>query len=128
MAFLQALPAEARTFDRRQRCWYVSYRFLYEILDEGPRHFTALDVSGLEPPWCERAGTHLKHERGRRPPRGHAAYEVLHLAPDAPVEVVHAAYRALARLHHPDVGGQAEDMAKLNRAYAQVLALADDRG
>lgn len=123
VAFLQGLPADARAFDRRRRCWYVSYRYLYEILDEGPRHFTSLDVSGLDPTWRERAATHLDHERGRRAPRGHAAFDVLHVVPGAPMAVVHAAYRALARMHHPDVGGRTEDMARLNRAYEQILLL-----
>lgn len=45
-------------------------------------------------------------------------YHVLLVDPDADQDVIRAAYRALAAKHHPDVGGTAEQMAALNRAYA----------
>lgn len=48
------------------------------------------------------------------------AYEVLQLHPSALPEVVEAAYRALALVHHPDRNGTADSaaMAELNWAYA----------
>lgn len=53
-------------------------------------------------------------------PQGKTLYSVLGIAPDAPQEVVEAAFKALARVHHPDVskakdGG--ERMRQINRAY-----------
>lgn len=42
---------------------------------------------------------------------------VLYLAPGAPWEVVQAAYRALAGLHHPDRGGDTAKMQEINEAY-----------
>ncbi len=50
-----------------------------------------------------------------------AAHQVLGVAPDAPREVIEAAYRALARKHHPDQGGSAAGMAALNAARDQLL-------
>lgn len=47
-----------------------------------------------------------------------SAYEVLHLRPGAPPEVIQAVYRALAKIHHPDVGGNTNAMAEINDAYA----------
>lgn len=49
------------------------------------------------------------------------AYAVLHVAPDAPLEVISAAYRTLARRSHPD--GPTPDplrILELNRAYNQL--------
>ncbi|HET6381414.1 MAG TPA: DnaJ domain-containing protein [candidate division Zixibacteria bacterium] len=48
------------------------------------------------------------------------AYEILQLHPSARPEVVEAAYRALALVHHPDRNGNgdADAMADLNWAYA----------
>lgn len=45
---------------------------------------------------------------------------MLGVSPDAPPEVIRAAYRRLAREHHPDVAGPAADDAirTLNAAYA----------
>jgi curved DNA-binding protein CbpA len=45
-------------------------------------------------------------------------YEVLQVRRGAEPEVIRAAYRALARKHHPDFGGSAERMAAINEAWA----------
>lgn len=45
-------------------------------------------------------------------------YQVLGVATDAPKEVIQAAYKALARLHHPDLpNGNAEKMKRVNAAF-----------
>ncbi len=45
-------------------------------------------------------------------------YRLLHVQPDAPAEVIKAAYRALISTRHPDVGGDAYQAVLLNEAYA----------
>src|SRR5215212_5962945 len=40
----------------------------------------------------------------------------LHLLPSAPPELIAGAYRILARLRHPDLGGDPEAMTRLNDA------------
>jgi len=47
-------------------------------------------------------------------------FAALYLLPSAPVEVVKAAYRALATLHHPDHGGDVEKMKAINAAYSEA--------
>lgn len=50
-------------------------------------------------------------------------YEVLQVHPSAVPQVIEAAYRALARLHHPDRSRRPNadaTMAELNRAYAEL--------
>lgn len=55
------------------------------------------------------------------PPRTIPAhYAALHLQPDAPLEVAEAAYRALARRHHPDAGGDTVTMQRLNAAIELI--------
>lgn len=49
-------------------------------------------------------------------------YKVLGLSPGAPAEVVKAAYRALMKIHHPDVGGDAEKAKEIEEAYRQLSA------
>ncbi len=44
-------------------------------------------------------------------------YRLLHVQPDAPLEVVKAAYRALMARHHPDHGGDHEHAALLTEAW-----------
>ena len=49
-------------------------------------------------------------------------YEILQVHPRAHPQVITAAYRALARMLHPDYAGEYTDapMARLNRAYATL--------
>jgi len=51
-------------------------------------------------------------------PRG--PYAVLHIANDAPLEVAEAAYRALTKKAHPDLGGDTATMQRLNAAIEQI--------
>lgn len=45
-------------------------------------------------------------------------YQTLNVAQDAPIEVIQAAYKALAKLHHPDLpNGNAEKMKRVNAAF-----------
>jgi len=44
-------------------------------------------------------------------------YEVLQVHPRAEAEVIRAAYRALARKYHPDLGGSPRRMIELNDAW-----------
>ena len=89
--------------------------------------YATFDASDIE--WGEeqiegfsnhRRARHNDHERGQDAPCASlaSAYGVLHLLPSAPPEVVTAAYRALATLHHPDRGGDATAMVQINQAVA----------
>lgn len=50
----------------------------------------------------------------------HPHYAALHIANDAPLAVAEAAYKTLAKLYHPDVGGNAEKMKAINAAIAFI--------
>ncbi len=49
-------------------------------------------------------------------------YRLLHVQPDAPVEVIHASYRTMMRemRQHPDLGGLDSYAALLNEAYSTL--------
>lgn len=49
-------------------------------------------------------------------------WDVLGVPINASEEAVTAAYRAKAKILHPDVGGDAEDFAKLNEAYRMATS------
>ncbi|HWV38334.1 MAG TPA: DnaJ domain-containing protein [Vulgatibacter sp.] len=48
------------------------------------------------------------------------AWYVLGVPPGAPLEEVHARYRELALLHHPDRGGDPEKMRRISRAFEAI--------
>ncbi|MCJ7527471.1 MAG: J domain-containing protein [Methyloceanibacter sp.] len=52
-------------------------------------------------------------------------YEVLGVRPDAPMDVIEAAYRVRAKTLHPDTGGDHEEMKVLNDSMERVK---QDRG
>ncbi|MGH2382260.1 MAG: DnaJ domain-containing protein [Candidatus Limnocylindria bacterium] len=55
------------------------------------------------------------------------AYEILHVRADAHPDVIRAAYRALARISHPDIRPEPDAdrrMVALNGAYARIGAAA----
>jgi curved DNA-binding protein CbpA len=47
-------------------------------------------------------------------------YAILAVARDAPPEVIQAAYRALAKVHHPDKGGNEDVFKAIQEAYATL--------
>ncbi len=48
-------------------------------------------------------------------------HAVLFLIPGAPLEVIRAAHRALAMIHHPDRGGDSAKMSEINVAYEVLI-------
>lgn len=59
-------------------------------------------------------------------PGGLDDYAILHLRRDAPMVIVDAVWRALAKLHHPDVGGDEETFKKLSAAYQRIKGGLDE--
>ena len=49
-------------------------------------------------------------------------YRILHVHPDAPTEIIRSSYRTLMQRlkHHPDLGGDHENAALINEAYATL--------
>ena len=54
-------------------------------------------------------------------PAGTNWWEVLGISPSADDETIRAAYRDLARKHHPDAGGDVEEFHRIRAAYDAAL-------
>ncbi|MFZ5446180.1 MAG: J domain-containing protein [Myxococcota bacterium] len=54
-------------------------------------------------------------------------YRTLGVGPEVSEELLRERYLTLARRHHPDRGGNADEMRRINDAYAQVLAHREQR-
>jgi hypothetical protein len=59
------------------------------------------------------------------PPSLQEACVRLCITPEAPLQVATAAYKALARLYHPDVGGDSATMQALNDALQTFKAFTE---
>ena len=98
-----SLPKYARKWDPDRRLWWIAQEFGDSAIRIARQHYDrviAPELALAEP----------------------TAWDVLWLRPGAPSEVVNAVYRALAKMHHPDYGGDNEMMQLINAAYERVLA------
>jgi DnaJ-domain-containing protein 1 len=53
-----------------------------------------------------------------------AWWDVLGVARNADRRTIENAYKALARIHHPDLGGSADSFVRLRRAYEAAIKAA----
>lgn len=109
VATVKALvPPVYREWDPLQKVWIVDPPYAEQVVRLTERVFGS--ASGPHNP---------KNSRPAAPSDPHVT---LHLLPSAPPELIDSAYRCLARLHHPDVGGTHEQMLQLTAAHSALKA------
>ncbi len=116
------IPATFRSYNPAQKEWKVS-----DDAGESFQRWLAYCCQTLhaEVKWvdADEAGQSKKTRTPppppppRRNPTSADAFKALHLLPSAPPEVVRAVYKTLAKLNHPDIGGDTETMARVNSAF-----------
>lgn len=126
------IPYYARSFEPEGKCWLIDAEREEEILDVTSRYFDPLfvvtEAEALRRERAAKASTPPPSSS----PSGHGSAECLrivrgvwqeeaelHLLPGAPLSLVEAAWRAMAKLFHPDLvgpGGHTR-MVAINRAY-----------
>lgn len=133
---VKALPPHLRKWDPHLKVWWIFTQAQAYRLAEIAAAYLDLEVEHYlsRPDWLkDRAawiqGRGWERDRFHRPPGEEepkkksskaTAWTVLHLRDDAPAELVKAAYRVLARIHHPDAGGDPEQMKRINNAYEEL--------
>ncbi|MEE9277216.1 MAG: J domain-containing protein [Dehalococcoidia bacterium] len=118
--FMRVVPDSHRSFDADRDVWQIWGVYWLSV-----REVLCGDL-GLGPvreyaSWTEFEGAQRGHRTKQLTAPNMEAYEELFLLPAAPREVVEAAYRALARLYHPDRGGDHKRMARINAARATIV-------
>jgi len=118
----------ARSYDPQARQWHVDL----DAQTEFDRWLTYLvTVLGARIEWRhdEARGKESGGQQREWPPTGHRKpatreelFARLFLLPGAPQEVVKAAYRELAKIHHPDKGGDTRRMQELTEAFRLLAA------
>ncbi len=115
----RAVPPHLREYEPTSKQWFVS-DLARTQLDRWLGH---LYVSyGVEAEWITPDDASDTHERPRKPhtPAKVDAYAALCLTPEAPAELVKSAFKIMARVSHPDLGGSHEAMLKVNAAFKQL--------
>jgi DnaJ-domain-containing protein 1 len=113
-ALKENIAPGARTFDGDTKQWRITAKGRAGF-DGWLAYMRASHKAAIE--W-----TDGRAEKPReRTPSTADAYAVLYLAPGAPPQVVKAAYRELAKLHHPDTSrGETAKMQVINEAYERL--------
>lgn len=107
------IPAEFRTYDPVTKVWVIHQPYQLEGLHLFRRYFPTGTISDKRA-----TGSASRPASDRQvavTPR-----EVLFLLPNAPTELISAAYKTLSRLYHPDLGGDVGQMQRINQAYDQI--------
>jgi hypothetical protein len=110
----ERIPSYHRRYLPDAKCWRVdSLECLYDWLGQ------VEDWDGVRVDWVGQRQANYQPPPPpppRQTPRD-AAYTALHLLPTAPPELVKAAHKTLALLHHPDRGGDLRTMQTINSAF-----------
>jgi hypothetical protein len=104
-----AVPYARRSYDPASKAWRFWGGYEAEAIEQLLAYFPDAEI-----PTRRRSGSGPKADRCTD------HFRVLHLRETAPVELIEASYRVLARLHHPDHGGATETMQQINGAYAAL--------
>jgi len=114
-----------RSFQRDQLGPSISKTFA-ELSSENPNQMEeeaiqrAVELSLLDVALVVQSQTHrYQYEQQQNPP-----HKVLGVAENSSPAEIKTAYRRLARLHHPDKGGEASRFEEIARAYRSLLSFA----
>jgi hypothetical protein len=116
-------PLSYRRWVGDRKSWEVHVSRLPRVVVVSRRYFDHVDYSELPGDLQIELVSRLKAFQEDTPVRVKPVtpFEVLHLLPSAPTEVVKAAFKALALLHHPDRGGDEELFKEINSAYETIV-------
>jgi hypothetical protein len=110
------IPANYRSFNPDAKAWRI---FEVHYLRKWLKRLEWWDDVKVE--WASaKYGYRRPAEQTWRDPRAEA-FKALHLLETAPPELVKAAHKTLAFLHHPDRGGDLEQMKVINAAADVIL-------
>jgi hypothetical protein len=109
------IPSWDRTWDADVKTWYLAPEWGDGLIDTlRERGMTVTDMRPSPPPPQTTAVAVASALQ--------EACVALHITPDAPVAVAEASFKALAKQHHPDVGGDTAIFQQLNAALQTFKA------
>jgi len=130
----EAIPYRSLRWEPDTKSWVVKHPYINDALEVASEFYERMDELRLadgqaepSPSASSSASSHDTIECVRRVREVYREEAVLHLLPNAPLEVIVAAYRAMAKLVHPDLGGSHEHMKAVNGAYETLRRLAEEQ-
>jgi hypothetical protein len=109
-----AVPAPYREWSPEKKTWYIDHAY-----DETVIHLVESRGGRVSDKRPQVAATAVI------PGPLQEACTLLYVTPDAPLYVAEAAFKSLAKKHHPDVGGDTETMQRINHAWDTFKAFTE---
>ena len=106
------VPAAYRRWNPDTKTWMVQGPYDTTAIRVLRQFFSSAEIDekpGSRPIFTQRSGCSCD-----------AAHKALYVCQDAPLDVVKAVYRVLAKKNHPDAGGDQERMRAINSAYERI--------
>lgn len=120
----QGVKSLHRKFDPVTKRWSVYVGRLPQVVAAAYRFFDSVDYRAVPPEvqikivqFLDKSSDPIPMLSGSRRKTPH---EVLFVAPNAPLEVIKAAYWALAQKYHPDHGGDVEKFREIDEAWKEL--------
>lgn len=108
------IPYTSREWDPERKAWTIDPPYTDLAIALLVKHFPDAHIGG-------RPGPSFRSPRSTCSCLSRDSdYAKLYVLPTAPPEVIRAAYRALTKMRHPDVGGSVAVMQELNAAFERV--------
>lgn len=98
------LPASLRRWDKPDKCWIIEATAIFRAVSLAEQYYGAVEDIPATPSRFLVTTPHA----------------TLHLLPDAPADLVPVVYRHLAKVNHPDRGGDTREMQRINAAYETI--------
>jgi hypothetical protein len=110
------IPSSYRRYSPDAKAWRIDSEYYLERWLDEVQWWDGVEV--------EQRSSRSERQHHYQPPppppppsSRESALATLHLLPSAPPELIRAAHKALAFIHHPDRGGDLERMKAVNNAF-----------
>ena len=111
-------PQTYRRYDPVSNSWYVHMTYIDFVVKVSSRYYDSVDYRQLPLDWQSLINEiPLIHSAA---PLLDDDYRLLYITQDAPIEVIKASFKALAKKHHVDAGGSNDKMVSINLAYDRI--------
>jgi len=103
------VPAKYRIWEPQKKVWLIDSYYVDEVRELVDEYFPDAETIDL-----------ARAAIARRTPGAPQWARTLFVQPNAPKAVIEAAYKALSKQYHPDLGGSEQLMKQLNNAIEQA--------
>jgi hypothetical protein len=117
-AFVEALkvgiPWDDREWRPETKTWIVGVSSAKQAIAITQRFFAEVEIIKFTDQYQQSGFGGSTQAKAADP------YATLHLLPTAPIQLIDSAYKCLARMNHPDHGGDTAVMQSINGAYDRL--------